>query len=375
MTAVATIAVERKPRAVNIYCRSALLEPFLPQQQRDGPGLDRDNVQLQTDDFVYFPSHEWRRSYFWPNCRPYADNAKGKLHAYDNEWLIPLAITRKYANAVDTFRAMARPLSHYGRMVALQVLPTDQGLTLLIGAKLDPRWHHVTIRYRMEELQTYEVCFYRHDISSRECGDDCHLVKSDDTRAEFTLSATLATFKASYRHLMRPQASIALRITPDVNKEWRARGSMLDGWYAHMHVNTRQWTLLTFDGYFETMLQQAEALRNRMEQWCSSESYELWLSHADNLFAIADRKRGLFVQQSAPQAQRRSPWLYKQICTFYLALIHFDVPPYALLEIVDWLPGMHRWSHKQKIDCIIGVHKSIQRVLARREQQSSKARQ
>lgn len=50
-----------------------------------------------------------------------------------------------------------------------------------------------------------------------------------------------------------------------------------------------------------------------------------------------------------------------------IAMYPLDLPPYVLLEIFDFLPHM-RWArHKAKIDLIIGVKKSANRIIANRQ--------
>ena len=52
-----------------------------------------------------------------------------------------------------------------------------------------------------------------------------------------------------------------------------------------------------------------------------------------------------------------------QIIDVCIAFAAFDLPPYVLLEIVDWLPFFEYVDHKKKIDLIINLKKSISKIL------------
>lgn len=45
-----------------------------------------------------------------------------------------------------------------------------------------------------------------------------------------------------------------------------------------------------------------------------------------------------------------------------LASLEFDLGPYVVLEIVDWLPHLTHVDHKQKIDLLFQCRQSIERV-------------
>ena len=51
-----------------------------------------------------------------------------------------------------------------------------------------------------------------------------------------------------------------------------------------------------------------------------------------------------------------------QIIDVCIALAVFDLPPYVLLEIVDWLPLYEYVEHKKKIDLIVNVQQSIKKL-------------
>ncbi len=51
--------------------------------------------------------------------------------------------------------------------------------------------------------------------------------------------------------------------------------------------------------------------------------------------------------------------LIKDIC---IAFAHFMLPPYVLLEIVDWLPNMEYENHVTKINLIISMVESIKKI-------------
>jgi len=52
-----------------------------------------------------------------------------------------------------------------------------------------------------------------------------------------------------------------------------------------------------------------------------------------------------------------------QIIDICIALQSLNLPPYVLLEIIDWLPLFEYVDHKKKIDLIINVKKSISKIV------------
>ena len=64
-----------------------------------------------------------------------------------------------------------------------------------------------------------------------------------------------------------------------------------------------------------------------------------------------------------------SSWLTisNQIIDVCIAFAKFDIPAYVLLEIVDWLPYFECVERKKKIDLIINVKKTIEKVVSMKE--------
>lgn len=62
-------------------------------------------------------------------------------------------------------------------------------------------------------------------------------------------------------------------------------------------------------------------------------------------------------------AHRR--WTYQWTCIIEFCLVTNStlLPPYVLLEIIDWLPKMWRWSHMHKITQLIALHKSMRKIV------------
>jgi hypothetical protein len=61
------------------------------------------------------------------------------------------------------------------------------------------------------------------------------------------------------------------------------------------------------------------------------------------------------------------PYHAEQMIGQCLALVSLDLPPYVLLEIVDWLPYVQDMSHWYKIKHLIAIRESIRRVWGRRD--------
>ena len=56
-----------------------------------------------------------------------------------------------------------------------------------------------------------------------------------------------------------------------------------------------------------------------------------------------------------------------QIIDISIALASIDLPPYVLLEIIDWLPLFEYVDHKKKIDLIVNLRKSIAKIFELRK--------
>jgi hypothetical protein len=66
---------------------------------------------------------------------------------------------------------------------------------------------------------------------------------------------------------------------------------------------------------------------------------------------------GLYTSVWARGAHVRWPWQHRLIVD--LVLVFGDVPPYVLLEILDWLPYAEQHKHVRKINLIMAVRGSI----------------
>lgn len=64
--------------------------------------------------------------------------------------------------------------------------------------------------------------------------------------------------------------------------------------------------------------------------------------------------------------RRRWPYLVNLLISIQLSLMPFDVPPYVVLEIIDWLPFYDQQTRLIKITKIEAIRDSIRRVLNRR---------
>ncbi len=64
----------------------------------------------------------------------------------------------------------------------------------------------------------------------------------------------------------------------------------------------------------------------------------------------------------------KARWYYKWKKIFKLSLVAYDLglPPYVVLEIVDWLPGMWAHNHQKKITLIQSVWNGVRRIREKR---------
>ena len=63
-------------------------------------------------------------------------------------------------------------------------------------------------------------------------------------------------------------------------------------------------------------------------------------------------------------ARRKAFWpkVHQTIVDIAFALYSFHLPPYVLLEIVDWLPGWCEIKRKKKIDLLIALKLSMDKL-------------
>lgn len=71
-------------------------------------------------------------------------------------------------------------------------------------------------------------------------------------------------------------------------------------------------------------------------------------------------------QTPSSQAWSRWPMHFKTLFDVCIALLPCQIPPYVVLEIIDWLPYMNYWHYGFKANQIFAIHKSIKRVIRRR---------
>jgi len=72
-----------------------------------------------------------------------------------------------------------------------------------------------------------------------------------------------------------------------------------------------------------------------------------------------------FYNERNERNRKQMEWsrISNRIIDICIALHSFNLPPYVLLEIIDWLPLYECIEHKKKIDLIINLKKSISKIL------------
>ena len=87
-------------------------------------------------------------------------------------------------------------------------------------------------------------------------------------------------------------------------------------------------------------------------------------TRASSLLTLLDSKdpQHIVIQFWAMQFAVDFRVVFRFLLDRIIALLPLCLPPYVLLEVFDWLPLMQHVEHKPKIDLIIAVRKSAQRV-------------
>jgi len=112
-------------------------------------------------------------------------------------------------------------------------------------------------------------------------------------------------------------------------------------------------------------------LQNRIAQFAGDEVI-VWPVTRDRGVSVV--QRGVFLRLADYDDPFRAYlWSYahKDILDITLSLLPLDLPPYVVLEIVDWLPGIHRHTHVDKIALIVAVRESARRVRTARALEST----
>jgi hypothetical protein len=96
-------------------------------------------------------------------------------------------------------------------------------------------------------------------------------------------------------------------------------------------------------------------------------------------YAIGKREYSLMWRnglQWRPLAEVRLPYLASLLCDIFLGFgVDNLLPAYVILEIFDYLPKSGNWQHIQKINMIIKIHKSMQRLVVKRGEMTEKKRE
>ncbi len=74
----------------------------------------------------------------------------------------------------------------------------------------------------------------------------------------------------------------------------------------------------------------------------------------------------ILLTKNCRYAIRQSEHRQKIIKDICIAFASFDLPPYVLLEIIDWLPNMDYEKHFKKISLIISMRNSIRKIQEKR---------
>lgn len=73
-----------------------------------------------------------------------------------------------------------------------------------------------------------------------------------------------------------------------------------------------------------------------------------------------------YISKKCKYFNDQSRYRWEKIKDICIAFVSFDLPPYVLLEIIDWLPNMDYEKHFKKIRLIISMRDSIKKIQKKR---------
>ena len=229
---------------------------------------------------------------------------------------------------------------------------THPHITALFGVRLPEHWLSVTLVYFNTALARVYVEFSRR-IDDDDTNEPISSIDgSSSFGAWYDWPCSGCVVRADYERMRKPQVSILINST-----DWDPHSRLAYGW-----TDKKLHRRAVLVGPKRELRDQL----NWMPAMFSERDPVFVVSKTDHVFC---QKTWLdaVTQQPDPKAWSRWPFHYRVLFGACIALMPVGLPPYVVLEIVDWLPYMNRWAHGFKIEQIVAIHESIKQVLRNRE--------
>lgn len=144
---------------------------------------------------------------------------------------------------------------------------------------------------------------------------------------------------------------------------------LLQGWKVVFSTKSSSIHNTFVSGPYETAEKQTVAFREYFPTTT--------LARRDHVFALSvtGQEEPKVTEVWAAKADQRWYFISQLIIELVLATASCNLPPYALLEIVDWLPHTWRFRHILKVNAIQMAWASVKRIRERRQLNSESKRQ
>ena len=307
--------------------------------------------------------------------------------------------TDRYENAFEYFAAVIELIRECEMNIYIEVHPSDKGLATYVES-IDTRMHSYTwarldsdyeiIQFKALECNYEDAdekigptpCFNVIDIFWYEYDSDDNVDGSDDiTVTEKRLSPKQVSEEVDkeFERARKPQEEM-LRVYP-ASAEFES-----DIWPWHVEkVKAANHKIVDRDGttipvrrgeYILTKVDYATE-KSENEKQCNREfgkNYRLQLFAGINRYFDTTTTRNVHQVAQMCCAGISQETALERILDSMIALAALDLPPYVLLWINDFLPGMLFTKHIVKIRYIEAVRKSIHGVQEKRAQRNKESR-
>lgn len=268
--------------------------------------------------------------------------------------IVPLRATVRHRDAVARFSAVAAELAEQQVPFVLELYPDDEGLqSMFVG--LDRRPHHYTLRRKPCFSNTNHFRLEGHFAS--DMGDwGIADVESRWTSTDNDIAAAIASIATQIDRMLLPSVDVCVITSATINTddEWRV------GWHrlfmAHTYESVRVKTSTDRDvvpiQYLSSLMVKRfrrsevatpelanEVLRLAKEHFGRVHTTHAYISSLDSMFVASAAPRSVMLR-----TRRNFISLMRfaeRLVDIAIALAPSTLNVYVILEIVDWLSGMH----------------------------------
>ena len=278
-------------------------------------------------------------------------------YATEEHWLVSVKLeeTSRHADALREYAPeISRCTLASETVIAMELLPTDEGLGQALGGRLDPAWQCVFVTLQNGQLASLYIEF-----------DDrrTHWLTSDELVVP---NITLAAIDAAFLREMEPHGTLVF--TPRGN--WNMLGVAPD-WTHKRH------DLVTLCDFPITATRRWRQMTGPMSQFTDQKrAVEIDIQPSRVLATVNDRCLSMNIYGQWEEAwlrgcEYRGPYTLAQIRELCLALYDKGFGSYVILWIINWLPSKKLFADRRKLRWIEDTMTSIQRVLAARQMRRS----